>query len=130
MATIFTKIINGEIPSYKIAETEDFFAFLDINPNSKGHTLCIPKKEVDKIFDLDEDTYMGLMNFSRRVALAVEKSIPCERVGMSVIGLEVPHVHVHLIPLHTMENARFTYKEKLEKDEFEAIAQKISSNFK
>ncbi|MAX70907.1 MAG: HIT family protein [Flavobacteriaceae bacterium] len=129
MATIFTKIINGEIPSYKIAETEDFFAFLDINPNSKGHTLCIPKKEVDKIFDLDEDTYMGLMNFSRRVALAVEKSIPCERVGMSVIGLEVPHVHVHLIPLHTMENARFTYKEKLEKDEFEAIAQKISSNF-
>mgnify|MGYP001159919511 CR=1 FL=1 len=130
MATIFTKIINGEIPSYKIAETEDFFAFLDINPNSKGHTLCIPKKEVDKIFDLDEATYMGLMNFSRRVALAVEKSIPCERVGMSVIGLEVPHVHVHLIPLHTMENARFTYKEKLEKDEFEAIAQKISSNFK
>lgn len=129
MATIFTKIINGEIPSYKIAETEDFFAFLDINPNSKGHTLCIPKKEVDKIFDLDEATYMGLMNFSRRVALAVEKSIPCERVGMSVIGLEVPHVHVHLIPLHTMENARFTYKEKLEKDEFEAIAQKISSNF-
>ncbi|WP_431110767.1 HIT family protein [Winogradskyella poriferorum] len=128
MATLFTKIINGEIPSYKVAETDDFFAFLDINPNSKGHTLCIPKKEVDKIFDLDEETYMGLMQFSRRVALAIEKVIPCQRVGMSVIGLEVPHVHVHLIPLHTMENARFTHKEKLTSEEFEAIAQKIASH--
>ncbi|WP_304156324.1 HIT family protein, partial [Mesonia mobilis] len=99
MATIFTKIINGEIPSYKVAETEDFFAFLDINPNAKGHTLCIPKKEVNKIFDLDEETYMELMKFSRKVALAIRKSIECKRVGMSVIGLEVPHVHVHLIPL-------------------------------
>ncbi|GGW55390.1 histidine triad (HIT) family protein [Winogradskyella epiphytica] len=129
MATLFTKIISGEIPSYKVAETEEFFAFLDINPNSKGHTLCIPKKEVDKIFDLDEATYMGLMKFSRRVALAIEKAIPCERVGMSVIGLEVPHVHVHLIPLHTMEDARFTSKQKLEKEEFEAIANKIASHF-
>ncbi len=128
MATLFTKIINGEIPSYKVAETEDFYAFLDINPNSKGHTLCIPKKEVDKIFDLDEVTYMGLMQFSRRVALAMEKVIPCQRIGMSVIGLEVPHVHVHLIPLHTMENARFTHKEKLTSEEFEAIAQKIASH--
>ncbi|WP_243473711.1 HIT family protein [Winogradskyella sp. MH6] len=128
MATLFTKIINGEIPSYKVAETDEFFAFLDINPNSKGHTLCIPKKEVDKIFDLDEETYMGLMQFSRRVALAIEKVIPCQRVGMSVIGLEVPHVHVHLIPLHTMENARFTHKEKLTSEEFEAIAQKIASH--
>ncbi|MAB48250.1 MAG: HIT family protein [Flavobacteriaceae bacterium] len=128
MATLFTKIINGEIPSYKVAETDEFFAFLDINPNSKGHTLCIPKKEVDKIFDLDEETYMGLMQFSRRVALAIEKVIPCQRVGMSVIGLEVPHVHVHLIPLHTMENARFTHKEKLTSKEFEAIAQKIASH--
>lgn len=129
MATLFTKIINGEIPSYKVAETEDFFAFLDINPNSKGHTLCIPKKEVDKIFDLDEATYMGLMQFSRRVALAIEKSVSCKRVGLTVIGLEVPHVHVHLIPLHSMENARFTQKESLDEDEFEAIANKIASNF-
>ncbi|WP_299114674.1 HIT family protein [uncultured Winogradskyella sp.] len=127
MATLFTKIINGEIPSYKVAESEDFYAFLDINPNSKGHTLCIPKKEVDKIFDLDEATYLGLMQFSRRVAIAIEKAVPCERVGMSVIGLEVPHVHVHLIPLHTMENARFTHKEKLNPDEFETIAKKIAS---
>jgi len=129
MATIFTKIITGEIPSYKVAETKDFFAFLDINPNSKGHTLCVPKKEVDKIFDLDEPTYTALMQFSRRVALAIEKTVPCERVGMSVIGLEVPHVHVHLIPLHTMENARFTHKEKLEPEEFKKLASKIAANF-
>lgn len=127
MATLFTKIINGDIPSYKVAETDDFFAFLDINPNSKGHTLCIPKKEVDKIFDLDEVTYTGLMQFSRRVAIAIEKAIPCKRVGMSVIGLEVPHVHVHLIPLHSMENARFTNKEKLSSEEFEATAKRIAS---
>ncbi|WP_400076245.1 HIT family protein [Winogradskyella sp. R77965] len=129
MATLFTKIISGEIPSYKVAETDDFFAFLDINPNSKGHTLCIPKKEVNKIFDLDEATYTALMLFSRRVAIAIKKSVPCERIGMSVIGLEVPHVHVHLIPLHTMENARFTHKEKLEPAEFETLANNIASNF-
>jgi histidine triad (HIT) family protein len=129
MATLFTKIISGEIPSYKVAETEDFFAFLDINPNSKGHTLCIPKKEVDKIFDLDEATYMALMKFSRRVALAIEKAVPCERIGMSVIGLEVPHAHVHLIPLHTMDDARFTNKQKLEVKEFEDLALKIASHF-
>ena len=129
MATLFTKIISGEIPSYKVAETEDFFAFLDINPNSKGHTLCIPKKEVDKIFDLDEATYMALMKFSRRVALAIEKAVPCERIGMSVIGLEVPHAHVHLIPLHTMDDARFTNKQKLEVKEFEDLAVKIASHF-
>ncbi|WP_179337229.1 HIT family protein [Winogradskyella ludwigii] len=129
MATLFTKIISGEIPSHKVAETEDFFAFLDINPNSKGHTLCIPKKEVDKIFDLDEATYMALMKFSRRVALAIEKAVPCERIGMSVIGLEVPHAHVHLIPLHTMDDARFTNKQKLEVKEFEDLALKIASHF-
>ena len=129
MATLFTKIISGEIPSYKVAETEDFFAFLDINPNSKGHTLCIPKKEVDKIFDLDEATYIALMKFSRRVALAIEKAVPCERIGMSVIGLEVPHAHVHLIPLHTMDDARFTNKQKLEVKEFEDLALKIASHF-
>ena len=128
MSTLFTKIINGDIPSYKVAETDQFFAFLDINPNSLGHTLCIPKKEVDKIFDLDEDTYMGLMKFSRDVALAIEKTVPCERVGVAVIGLEVPHVHVHLIPLHTMENARFTSKVKLSPEEFEATASKIAAN--
>lgn len=127
MASIFTKIINGEIPCYKIAETEDFFAFLDINPNAKGHTLCIPKKEVDKIFDLDEATYMGLMQFSRKVAIAIEKAIPCKRVGVSVIGLEVPHVHVHLIPLNTMEDARFIRKETLTKEDFEATAKAIQS---
>ncbi|WP_299127886.1 HIT family protein [uncultured Winogradskyella sp.] len=128
MATLFTKIINGEIPSYKVAESDDFYAFLDINPNSKGHTLCVPKKEVNKIFDLDEATYMGLMQFSRKVAIAIEQAVPCQRVGLSVIGLEVPHVHVHLIPLHSMENARFIHKEKLTSKEFETIAQSIASN--
>ncbi|WP_372938206.1 HIT family protein [Seonamhaeicola sp.] len=128
MASIFTKIINGEIPCYKIAETEEFFAFLDINPNSKGHTLCIPKKEVDKIFDLDEATYNGLMSFSRMVAMAIEKAIPCERVGVSVIGLEVPHAHVHLIPLHTMDDARFIKKENLSTEEFKAIANAIKAH--
>ncbi|MUU78568.1 HIT family protein [Winogradskyella endarachnes] len=127
MATLFTKIISGEIPSYKVAETQDFFAFLDINPNSKGHTLCIPKKEVDKIFDLDEDLYLGLMQFSRKVAIALEKAVPCERIGMSVIGLEVPHTHVHLIPLHSMDDARFSNKQKLDPEEFKAIADKIAS---
>ncbi|MCA0131515.1 HIT family protein [Winogradskyella alexanderae] len=129
MATLFTKIIKGEIPSYKIAETDRFFAFLDINPNTKGHTLCIPKKEVDKIFELDKETYLGLMEFSRKVALAIEKSVPCQRVGMTVIGLEVPHVHVHLIPLHNMESARFTTKQQLSPEEFETTAKLIASHF-
>jgi len=129
MASIFTKIINGEIPSYKVAETEDFFAFLDINPNAKGHTLCIPKKEVNKIFDLEEDTYLELMQFSRKVALAIRKSVDCKRVGMSVIGLEVPHVHVHLIPLNDMKDATFGTKVKLSDEEFKSLAEKISSNF-
>ncbi len=126
MSTIFTKIINGELPCYKVAENEDFFAFLDISPNTRGHTLVVPKKEVDKIFDLDKDTYMGLMEFSREVALAIEKVIPCERVGLTVIGLEVPHAHVHLIPLHSMRDTSFRYKATLTKAEFEAIAKKIS----
>lgn len=127
MASIFTKIVNGEIPCYKVAETEDFLAFLDVNPNTKGHTLCIPKQEVDKIFDLDEATYNGLMSFSRHVALAIEKAIPCKRVGVSVIGLEVPHVHVHLIPLHTMEDTRFIQKVKLSTEEFQNIAKAIKA---
>lgn len=128
MASIFTKIVNGDIPCYKVAETEDFLAFLDVNPNAKGHTLCIPKKEVDKIFDLDEATYTALMQFSRKVAIALEKAVPCQRVGVSVIGLEVPHVHVHLIPLNTMEDARFINKVTLDKTQFEAIAKAIQSN--
>ncbi|TXE09592.1 HIT family protein [Seonamhaeicola algicola] len=128
MASIFTKIINGEIPCYKIAETDDFLAFLDINPNSKGHTLCIPKKEVDKIFDLDEATYSGLMRFSRTVALAIEKAIPCKRVGITVIGLEVPHTHVHLIPLNSMDDARFIKKETLTPEAFESVAAAIKKH--
>ena len=130
MPSIFTKIINGEIPSYKIAEDDNFYAFLDINPNSKGHTLCVPKKEVDRIFDLDEETYMGLMAFSRKVALAIEATVPCQRVGVSVIGLEVPHVHVHLIPLHSMANATFQNKVNLKAEEFEEIAEAIRSKLK
>ncbi|WP_347923806.1 HIT family protein [Pontimicrobium sp. SW4] len=128
MASIFTKIINGEIPCYKVAETEDFLAFLDVNPNAKGHTLCVPKIEIDKIFDLDEATYNGLMSFSRKVAIAIEKTIDCKRVGMSVIGLEVPHTHVHLIPLNSMEDARFVNKVSLTQSEFEELAKAINSN--
>lgn len=127
MSSIFTKIINGEIPSYKIAEDERFFAFLDINPNSKGHTLCVPKKEVDKILDLDEETYLGLMAFSRKVGMAIGAAIPCQRVGMTVIGLEVPHVHVHLIPLNSMADATFQSKVQLTPEEFEEIAGRIRS---
>ena len=129
MATIFSKIISGEIPCYKVAETEDFLAFLDIYPNAKGHTLCIPKKEVDKLFDLDESTYDGLMAFSRTIALAIEKAVPCLRVGMTVIGLEVPHAHVHLIPLNGMEDAQFIKKEVQQTPEaFQATADAIASH--
>jgi len=129
MASIFTKIIQGSIPCYKVAETDDFLAFLDINPNAKGHTLCIPKKEVDKLFDLDPETYTGLMEFSRKVALALEKAVPCKRIGMSVIGLEVPHVHVHLIPLNHMEDIRFVQKVALTPEEFQALAETIAKYF-
>ncbi|MBT8316443.1 MAG: HIT family protein [Lutibacter sp.] len=126
--SIFTKIIKGEIPSYKVAENEHFYAFLDINPNAKGHTLVVPKKEVNKLFDLDEELYNGLMSFSRKIALAMEKVIPCERIGMSVIGLEVPHVHVHLIPLQKMEDIQFIKKVTLEPSDFEAVAKAIAEN--
>jgi histidine triad (HIT) family protein len=129
MASIFSKIISGEIPCYKVAETEDFLAFLDIYPNAKGHTLCIPKKEVDKLFDLDESTYDGLMAFSRTIALAIEKAVPCLRVGMTVIGLEVPHAHVHLIPLNGMEDAQFIKKEVQQTPKvFQATADAIASH--
>ena len=127
MSSIFSKIVNKVIPCYKVAETAKFLAFLDINPNAKGHTLCIPKKEVNKIFDLDSASYLELMEFSRTVALALEKAVDCKRIGMTVIGLEVPHVHVHLIPLNSMEDAQFIKKEALLPEEFEALAKKITS---
>ncbi|MDY0780201.1 HIT family protein [Tenacibaculum sp. IB213877] len=130
MASIFTKIINGEIPSYKVAENDDFYAFLDINPNAAGHTLVIPKREENKLFDLSKEEYDGLMSFSYRVAKALEKVVDCKRIGMSVIGLEVPHVHVHLIPINTMADMRFIDKVKLTNEEFVALAEKIASNFK
>lgn len=127
--SVFTKIISGEIPSYKIAENDDFIAFLDINPNAKGHTLVVPKKEEDKIFELSREAYQRLMDFSFTVAKALEKAIPCKRVGMSVIGLEVPHVHVHLIPLNAMTDIQFAKKVTLSKEEFVALAELISSKF-
>jgi len=127
--SIFTKIVSGEIPSYKLAEDDNYLAFLDINPNAKGHTLVIPKKESNKLFDLDQKEYLDLMSFSYRVAKAIEKTVPCKRIGMSVIGLEVPHVHVHLIPINTISDMRFVEKEKLTSSEFESLAKDISSNF-
>ena len=128
MSTIFTKIINGEIPAYKITEDDNFLAFLDVNPNAKGHTLCIPKQEINKLFDMPEDQYLALMQFSRKVAIALEKTVPCKRVGVAVVGLEVPHAHVHLIPLNEMDEMRFVNKVKLEKEEFEELAKAIAAN--
>ena len=128
MSTIFTKIINGEIPSYKVVENEDFFVFLDINPNAKGHTLVVPKQEANKLFELEEDMYNKLMSYSRKIAIALEKAVPCKRIGMAVVGLEVPHVHVHLVPLQAMEDIQFNKKETLESEEFTAIAAAIAAN--
>ena len=128
MSSIFTKIVNGEIPCYKVAEDEQFLAFLDVNPNAVGHTLCIPKQEIDKLFDMDEELYLGLMRFSKKVAAALEKTVPCERIGMAVIGLEVPHAHVHLIPINEMNEMRFQNKVALTIEEFEALATKIQQN--
>ncbi|OOV21554.1 HIT family protein [Flavobacterium sp. LM5] len=128
MSSIFTKIVNGEIPCYKVAEEDQFLAFLDVNPNAVGHTLCIPKQEIDKLFDMDEELYLGLMRFSKKVAAALEKTVPCERIGMAVIGLEVPHAHVHLIPIHEMNEMRFQNKVALTKEEFETLATKIQQN--
>ena len=129
MKSIFSKIISGEIPSYKIFEDKYCFSFLDINPNTKGHVLCVPKKRVDKIFDLSELEYNRLMIFSRKVAHSMRKAIPCKRIGMMVIGLEVPHAHVHLIPLNIMEDVSFKKKVKLTDEEFKQLAKKISSFF-
>jgi histidine triad (HIT) family protein len=128
MASIFTKIVNGEIPCYKIAEDENYLAFLDVNPNAKGHTLCIPKQEINKIFDMEEQHYLGLMKFARTVAKAVEKSVECKRIGVAVVGLEVPHVHVHLIPLQDMDDMRFQRKTTLTAEEFSELAKQITSN--
>lgn len=128
MASIFTKIINGEIPCYKVAEDDHFIAFLDVNPNAKGHTLCVPKQEINKIFDMEEDHYLALMKFSRKVAKALEKTVPCKRIGVAVVGLEVPHVHVHLIPLQDMDDMRFERKTSLSKEAFEDLAQAIAGN--
>ena len=128
MSSIFTKIINGEIPCYKIAEDENFLAFLDVNPNAKGHTLCIPKKEINKIFEMEDDLYIGLMQFSKKIAVALEKTVPCKRIGMAVVGLEVPHAHVHLIPLNEMDEMRFQNKVSLSKEQFEALAESIKAN--
>ncbi len=130
MASIFTKIINGEIPCYKVAEDENYFAFLDINPNAKGHTLCIPKKEVDKIWDLDDETYTGLMKFSKRVAIALEEVVPCLRVAVAVVGIEVPHTHVHLIPLNDMKEMTFQHKVSMSEQSFTILANQINAAFK
>jgi histidine triad (HIT) family protein len=129
MSTIFARIINGEIPCYKIAEDENYLAFLDINPLKKGHTLVIPKKEVDYIFDVEDSLLGGLMIFAKKVAKAIDKAIPCKRVGVTVIGLEVPHTHIHLIPLDKMTDMHFTNpKLQLSKEEFEEIAKSIRKN--
>lgn len=128
MSSIFTKIVSGEILCYKIAEDENYLAFLDVNPNAKGHTLCIPKQEINKIFDMEEEHYLGLMKFSRKVAKAIEKSVECKRIGVAVVGLEVPHVHVHLIPLQDMDDMRFQRKTSLSPEEFQELATKIANN--
>jgi len=126
MPTLFTKIINGEIPCYKIAEDERYFAFLDINPLKAGHTLVIPKQEIDYFFDLDDDLLSGLILFSKKVAAAIESVIPCNRIAVAVVGLEIPHVHVHLIPMDTMEDVNFRNpKLKLTPEEFKEITEKI-----
>ena len=129
MASIFTKIVAGEIPCYKVAEDEHHLAFLGINPNTAGHTLCIPKNETDRLMDLEAQAYSDLMNFSRKVALALRQVVPCKRIGMSVIGLEVPHVHVHLIPLNEMSDATFQKKVTMSPEAFESLAQKIQAVF-
>jgi histidine triad (HIT) family protein len=129
MHSIFSKIISGEIPSYKVAENEKFLAFLDINPNTRGHTLCVPKNEVDDFIDLDPELFKELIGFSRDVALAIKKTIPCKKVALSIIGLEVPHVHVHLIPITAIKDVTFINKVKLDKDEFISIAEKIASAY-
>jgi histidine triad (HIT) family protein len=127
MASIFTKIINGEIPCHKIVETEDFFAFLDVFPCAPGHTLVVPKKEVDYLFDLSDELYLGLMAFAKSLEPAIRKAVPCKRVGVAVIGLEVPHAHVHLIPMNSMNDMNFNSKIKISQEELAEIAVKIKA---
>ena len=128
MATIFTRIINGEIPCYKIAEDENYFAFLDINPLRAGHTLVVPKKETDYIFDLGDDDLAGIIIFSKKVATAIKSAFPCNRIGVAILGLEVPHAHIHLLPMDTMEDINFRNPQlKFTPEEFRAMAAKISS---
>ncbi|RLD44237.1 MAG: HIT family protein [Bacteroidetes bacterium] len=130
MSSIFTKIVNGEIPSYKIAEDDRFFAFLDINPLAKGHTLVIPKKEVDYILNLDDELHADLWNFAKKVAKAVEKVVECKRIGLTVIGLEVPHTHIHVIPINTIYDMDFKREKlKFSDDEFKFISERISQEF-
>ena len=131
MATIFSRIVKGEIPSYKIAEDDRFYAFLDINPLAEGHALVIPKKEVDYLFDLDDETLAGLTLFSKRVAKAIEKAIPCKRIGVAVLGLEVPHAHIHLVPLNKESDIDFHKpKLKLTPERFKEITENISTKFR
>ncbi|MBL19822.1 MAG: HIT family protein [Flavobacteriaceae bacterium] len=130
MTSIFSRIIERELPAYIVAEDDHHIAFLDINPNALGHTLCVPKKEVDKLFDLDDDSYLNLMHFSHRVATALRQVVSCQRVGLLVIGLEVPHVHVHLIPLNDMADATFKKKVAPSKEEMQTLTQQISTAFK
>ncbi|HOM40637.1 MAG TPA: HIT family protein [Bacteroidales bacterium] len=130
MASIFSRIVSGEIPCYKVAEDDNYLAFLDINPLNTGHTLVIPKKEIDYIFDIDDDTYAGLMLFAKRVARAIEKEVPCNRIGVAVVGLEVPHAHIHLIPINTMDDMNFRRpKLKLTPEEFKSVADRIARRF-
>lgn len=128
MTSIFSRIVAGEIPCHKITETENFLAFLDAFPIAEGHTLVIPKKEVDYLFDLDDDLYTGLFQFAKSIVPALEKSVPCLRIGVSVIGLEVPHAHVHLLPLNSMADADFSQKIKTSQEELATLAEKIRSN--
>jgi len=128
MATIFTRIINGEIPCYKVAEDDNYFAFLDINPLREGHTLVVPKKETDYIFDLDDKQLSGMILFSKKVAAAIKSVVPCNRIGVAILGLEVPHAHIHLVPMDTMEDINFKRpKLKFTPEEFKSIAKKICS---
>lgn len=130
MASVFTKIINGEIPCYKIAETADFLAFLDVNPLAEGHTLVIPKKEINYLFDIEDDLYCGLMLFAKKVSKAVETIVPCKRIGVAVIGLEVPHAHVHLIPLNNVNDINFSRpKLQFPKEQMEALSVRIKNAF-
>ena len=130
MDSIFSKIISGVIPSYKVAGDSHCYAFLDINPNSKGHVLCVPRRPTDKLFDLPSEEYHRLFSFSRKVALAMRQVIPCKRIALSVVGLEVPHAHIHLIPINTMDDVRFQKKVNISDSEMREISNSIAKNFK